>query len=237
MSEMQLLYELQQIEVKLDQLQKHLKQLPVFAEFKKLQVEAADAKESCGWAETKLSEHSKRAKRLDHELGKAEQEHKNIQNTMYAGDVNAKELEQLERKAITLQREKEKQEETVITAMEGTEELEKALERAKKEYTVINKKLRALQATGNEEINELKQEILDYREKRDHLLSKISETLLFEYKEKRKQFNGRPLALVEGEICGGCRVSVSSNIKAKLNIPGCKIICENCDRILIPAKS
>ena len=235
MSEMKLLFELQQIEEKLDKLQKTLKQLPVFAEFKKIQVQAADAKESCGWAESKLSEHRKRVKRLDNELQKAEQEHKEIQDTMYAGEQNAKELEQLERKSAVLQREKGKHEETVITAMEGTEELEKAYMKAKEEHAAISKDLRALQKTGNEQINELKQEILAYREKRDLLVAKISGPLLAEYREKGKQFNGRPLALVNGEICGGCRVSISSNVKARLSIPDCKIICENCDRILIPS--
>ncbi|EEG78742.1 zinc ribbon domain-containing protein [Dethiobacter alkaliphilus] len=233
MNELQSLFELQQIEEKLDQLEKQLKKLPVFAEFKALQVKAADAKEAHGWADTKLAEHRKRVKRLDEDLQKAEQKHKELQSNLYAGDQSAKELEQLERKAATLQQEKEEHEETVIAAMEGTEELEKALEKSKVEYTDISKELRVLQKSGNQKINELKKEILANREKRDQLASQISEPLLNEYRAKRKEFNGRPLARVERELCGGCRVSVSSTVQSSLHIPDCKVSCENCGRILV----
>ncbi|MDW7650636.1 MAG: hypothetical protein SCK29_12595 [Bacillota bacterium] len=235
MSDLQLLLTLQQTDLELDKLQKTLKGLPVFAEFKTLQSQAADAKEALGWAEGKLAEHGKRIRRMEMELRKVEQEHSEVNNTLYSSsEQSAKELELLERKKESLQREKDKQEEDMLEAMQGTEDLQNALNRANTEYVTVSKELRSLQKTGNEQINSLKDEIRRLRDKRDLLLQQIDRELLSEYKEKRKQYYGRPLALLEGDICSGCRVSVSSNTRSLLCRPNIKVLCENCGRILIP---
>jgi predicted nucleic acid-binding Zn-ribbon protein len=229
------LLELQQIELKLERLQKELKELPVFAEFKKLQVQSADAKEALGWADGKLQEHKKRTRRLERQLQAAEEEHKVNQAQLYStSGQTAKELEQLERKAESLLSEWQSQEEAMLLAMQGTEDLEAALAKAKDEGKILQKKLKAKQKTGNEEIEQMKKEILAYREQRDQILQKLAKPLADEYKELRKRFHGRPVAMLEGDICGGCRVSVSSNTRAQLNNPNCKASCDNCGRILIP---
>ena len=237
MGEIHILMELQHVELKLEKVQKTLKELPVFEEFKKLQSENADAKEALGWAEDKLKEYLKRIRRLEGQLQSAEQEYKENQERLYSDAVqNAKELEQLERKVEALHREQQNQEEIMLTAMEGTEELEKALTSAKDNYVMINKKLRLKQKTGNEEISRLKEEIRFLREQRELLLQQVSKPLLDEYREMRTKYNGRPLATVENDICCGCRVGVSSSIKAMLLRPDSKAICENCGRILVPAE-
>jgi uncharacterized protein len=234
MGELHLLLKIQQLELKLDKLQKTLKELPVFAEFKVLQVQAADAKEALGWAEGKLQEHQKRTRRLESRLHMTEEEHKELRSRLYsATGQSARELEQLERKEQTLRAERNKQEEDLLLAMQGTEDLEAALARASAENSELQKQLREKQKAGNEEINRLKEEIRACREERDQLLSKIAVSLVEEYREIRKRFAGRPIAVLEGEICGGCRVSVSSRIRAKLHDPAAKIYCENCGRILV----
>ena len=235
MENLQLLLRLQEGDLKLEQLQKKLKGLPVFAEFKALQSEAADVKEAMGWAETKLTEHKKRVKRLEMELHQAEVEHKEVSDSLYGSSVqSAKELEQLGKKEVELLREKQRQEENLLLAMQVTEDLQNALEKSKGEYASISKDVRSLQKTGNDEINVIKEEIRFFREERELLLQQIDPALLAEYQEKRKEFIGRPLAKLEGDICSGCRVSVSSNTKSILFRPNAKVCCENCGRMLIP---
>jgi predicted nucleic acid-binding Zn-ribbon protein len=235
MEDLHLLLRLQETELKLEQLQKKIKGMPVFAEFKSLQSEAADAKEAVGWAENKLREHKKRVKRLEMELHQAEQEHKEVNDSLYGSSVqSAKELEQLGKKEVELLREKQRQEENLLLAMQLAEDLQNALDKSKGEYTSISKDVRALQKTGNDEINIIKEEIRFFREERELLLQQIDPALLAEYRVKRKEFLGRPLAKLEGDICSGCRVSVSSNTKSILFRPNVKVCCENCDRILIP---
>jgi uncharacterized protein len=235
MGELAKLYELQQLELELDKLKKALKELPVYEEFRKLQSEVSDAKEAIGWTETKLQEQNRRIKRLEMDVEKALQESKAVQARLYSGSVkNAKELEQLESKGKALLRDREKAEETLLLGMEACDDLEKALAKAKQEHASLNQKLRELQQQGNEKIREFKDKIQVCQAGREQLLQDISSLLLKNYREMRQRFHGRPLACVEAGVCGGCRVSVSSNLRNRLCNPEAVVICENCGRILVP---
>lgn len=238
MGQLQLLYELQQVELLLEKLQTKLKQLPVFAEFKQLKSVTAEAKESAGWAEIKLQEHKNRVQRLEADLQHTEDEYQAVQTLLYSDTgQGAKELEQLEKKAASLLQERTAQEEALLLAMEGTDDMENAWQAAKEKLRSKTQKLKQLQTTGNEEIEQLKQEILHYREKKELLLSRISAAFLTEYQQNRARYHGRPLALADGGICGGCRVSLPTQLQSLLHKPDVKIQCENCGRILVVIKS
>jgi uncharacterized protein len=235
MGETAVLYELQQLELELDKLKKKLKELPVYAEFKQLQSEVADKKEAIGWAQTKLEEQRKRIRRLEMDVEKSQQESKAIQAKLYSGAVkNSKELEQLQSKGKALQREKDKTEENMLLVMEASDELEKSLSKSKQDYSNYTRKLKDLQQRGNQEIRELKEKILGCQQSRDQLMQQISSPLLDNYRELRVRYHGRPLARVEAGACGGCRVSISSNLQNILCNPEAVVSCENCGRILVP---
>lgn len=229
------LLELQTTELKLGQLQKALKELPVFEEYKTLQAKSDDNKEAIGWAETKFSEHQQRVKRLELALQTAESELGEVREVLYGGTVqNSKELELMEKKSAALAKDQGEREEDLLMAMEGSDELKKALDIAKEELNAIKKRLKSLQKSGNERINELKDEIRIYREKRESLVEKIDKQLLDDYREKHKQYNGRPLAMLTGNLCSGCRVSVSSSTVSSMCRPDVIVHCENCGRFLVP---
>ncbi len=235
MGESAVLYELQQLELELDKLKKKLKELPVYAEFKQLQSEVADKKEAIGWVQTKLEEQRKRIRRLEMDVEKAQQESKAIQAKLYSGAVkNSKELEQLQSKGKALLREKDKTEENMLLVMETSDELEQSLSKTKQDYSNNTRKLKELQQRGNQEIRELKEKILSCQQSRDQLMQQISSPLLDNYKELRVRYHGRPLARVEAGACGGCRVSISSNLQNILCNPKAVVSCENCGRILVP---
>ena len=233
MGELDILYELQQVDLKLDQLRKTLKELPIYEQFKQLQNEVADAKEAVGWADNKLEEQSKRVRRLELDVEKAEEESKDIQTKLYSGAVkNSKELGQLESKGKVLLREQDKAEENVLLAMETKEKLQAALLNAKQNYKDLSEKLRNLQQQGNKEINVLKDKIKNSQEMREELVKKVNPRLLISYKEMRQSYHGRPLACIERDICGGCRVTISSNLINRVCNPTDLVFCENCGRIL-----
>ncbi len=235
MGELHVLLELQQIDLKLERLQETLKKLPVFEEFKRLKEQAAAAKEALACVEVSLQAKLKGIRSLEGQLQLAEDEHQEVLARLYGdSEQSAKELEKLERHAAALKSQQQKQEEQLLLSMEAAEELKKAVEVAKSGFSNVQQKLLEKQKSGNEEINRLKAESLLYREQRDLLSKQLTEQLLKEYQTLRQKFQGRPLAKVEKDICLGCRVSVSSMVKAKLYHPDCKINCENCGRILVP---
>lgn len=235
MGEAHVLLEMQQVELKLEKLQETLKKLPVFEEFKGLKLQTASAKEELAQAEAKLQEKAKLIRRLEGQLQQVEDEHQELETRLY-GDLvqSAKELEKLAQRGTTLRGERQKQEDQLLTAMEGAEELAETVAIAKAELSRMQKKLLEKQKSGNEEIDRLKVEILAYREQLQLLAQQVATPLLEEYKEQRQKFQGRPLAQVEKDICCGCRVSVSTMVKAQLYHPNCKVYCENCGRMLVP---
>lgn len=234
MDDLQALYQLQQLELELDKLQKTLKELPVFAAFKQLQVEKSDAKEASGWAETKLKEQRKRVRRLEVDLKQTEEEQKNVAAMLYDGSIdNVKELEQLDKKAGTLAHERGEKEETLLLAMESRENLDQTFTQAEEKFADFLSQLQEMQTTGNLEIGEIKEKIAVLQAQKTRLIEQISKPLLDEFNDRRKKYNGRPLARVEKDICGGCRVSVPSIFKTELRKPNSRIYCDYCGRLLV----
>ncbi len=148
---------------------------------------------------------------------------------------SVKELEQLERRVELLHKEQVEKEEMLILAMEGNEELDKALHKAQARYQELRAQLLALQKEGNAEINSLKEEIKNLQQQWQKLRAQIDNNLFHEYQQLRKRFHGRPLARVENDICTGCRVQVYTFLKQKLKEANARVYCENCGRLLIAA--
>ncbi|HHX73384.1 MAG TPA: hypothetical protein GX699_00575 [Firmicutes bacterium] len=234
MTELQNLYRLQQADLQVEQLQKELKSLPVIAAFQQLQNEAVAAKKAVTEAENRLKDCKKKIRRLEFDLQQVEAEQKNIQAELYGGGHKAKELASLEKKAGTLKREQAGLEEKLLAAMDTKEALEQELPEVRKKYKKLYGKLLALQKSGNAEIHELKSRLARLQEEQETLKAQISETLLAEYRKRRAQYRGKPLAYIENDICCGCRVVISFTVKRSLQQSPDNTYCENCGRLLVP---
>ena len=234
MEELQNLYKLQEIELQLEKLQQTQKSLPVIAEFKKLQAETVRAKEKLLRAKSDFAELCKQQKRLEHSLQRNEEEQKAVHNELYKGmDHSPKELEQLTKKAEILKDEQREQEEKLLDIMEKRDEQEKNINTITKRYQEMRGSLLQLQKSGKAELQEIRSQKEKLLAERQLLLQQISPALIDEYRKRRKQFHGRPVVEVAGNVCSGCRVSVSSLIKSSLRQGGKAIRCENCGRLLI----
>jgi predicted nucleic acid-binding Zn-ribbon protein len=235
MSELRRLYEVQLLEAKLDVLSLALKELPVLEEYRALQAEALEMKKKTGLLESKLDGQRKRLKSLELDLQKVEEESKATQCLLYSGKVsNPKELAQLSDKAGLLQRERSKAEDSVLHAMEAAEETEKSLSAFREKLQSLADRLHRLQKQGSHELSGLKGQITAHQQEREKLLAGISDKLLSQYQELKPRFRDTALVLVDGEVCGGCRVALSTNLKNRLCNPAMLLFCENCGRILVP---
>ncbi|NLN06675.1 MAG: hypothetical protein GX167_03550 [Firmicutes bacterium] len=235
MTELQNLYRLQQVDLQVEQLQKELKTLPVIAAFQQLQNKTLAAKKGVMETENKLKDCKKLIRHLEFDLQQIEAEQKDIQAVLYGGSSHkAKELASLEKKAGRLRREQTELEEKLLAALETKEALEQALPEAREKYKILYNKLLVLQKSGNAEIHELKSRLARLQAEREALLAQISENLLAEYKKRRAQYQGKPLARIENDICSGCRVVISFAVQRSLQqFPG-NTYCENCGRLLVP---
>jgi len=235
MSELSRLYQVQLLEAKLDSLTLALKELPVYEEYRKLQAEEAEAKQAAGLLEDRLNGQQRRLKSLELDMQQVEDESKTTQELLYSGRVsNPKELAQLMDKAGTLQLERGRTEDKVLQAMEIAEETERSLSALREKQQSLADRLHRLQKQGAREVSGLKEQIREHQLERDKLLAGISAKLLSNYHELRQRFRDTALVPVEGDVCGGCRVSLSTNQKNRLCNPAALLTCENCGRILLP---
>lgn len=235
MSELRRLYEAQLLEAKLDSLNLALKELPVYEEYRKLQAEAAEVSKAAGLLQGRLEEQRKRLNHLELDMQKVEEESKTTQVLLYSGKVsNPKELAQLEAKAGSLQRERSKTEDSVLQAMEAAEDTERSLSACREKQQSLAGRLHKLKTQGTLEMSVLKEQIREHQQEREKLLAGISEKLLSQYRELRQRFRDTALVPVDGEVCGGCRVSLSTNLKNRLCNPAALLTCETCGRILVP---
>lgn len=231
------LYELQQLEQHLEQALRKLKSLPVLEQHKLLREQVAREKEEAEKLLAAINEQRRLVKRLELEIQKIVQESNAVNQKLYDGSVSsAKELEMLQAKEKTLQRDKTATEEKALKAMEKAEQLEKDFKESSRLYRQHSRELGDLQQSGNKEIKELKEQIQTYRERREHLQQQLDQLLLEKYNTMKQHFHGRPVAIVQDDTCSGCRVTVSSNLKNRLYNPNILNYCENCGRILfLPA--
>lgn len=238
MGEVSGLYRLQQLELNIDRLSKELKELPVYEQFKKLQDETANNRDSISRDENKLAEQRKRVRRLEMEVERLLQESRAIRARLYSGTIqSAKELGQMEQKNKALLQEKNKIEDDLLLALEAMEALEKTLLTNRESLDDKTRRLRDLQREGGREIKSFKGRIIALKTEKEELRCQISPSLLGDYDFMRPRYHGRPLACLEGEKCGGCRISVSSNLRSRLCNPAAVINCENCGRLLVPQGS
>lgn len=231
------LYELQQLELRLGQLARKLKNLPVLEQYRTLRERAAREKETAEKLLADLNEQRRLVKRLELEIQRIAGESKVVNEKLYEGTVqNARELEMLQAKERALQREKDAAEEKALAAMEKAEELEKHFKQSNLLCRQYGRKLGELQQAANREIKELKEQVQNMRECIGQLQQRVDRQLLEKYSAMKPRFHGRPVAIVQDDTCSGCRVTISSNLKNKLHNPAILNYCENCGRLLfLPA--
>jgi len=73
-----------------------------------------------------------------------------------------------------------------------------------------------------------------YASKEDELLKELKPVAQAMYRQALKSNPENPIALLEGEICGGCRIGLSIYLVKQIRQGNQVIACENCSRILLP---
>ena len=89
----------------------------------------------------------------------------------------------------------------------------------------------------NREKAEADRILAGFAEKENALLKELKPASRTIYKEALRANPDSPVAMMEGEVCGGCRIGLSKQ-QIKFILLGDRLVfCENCLRILIPAEA
>ncbi len=159
---------------------------------------------------------------------------KNSENRLYSGKVtNPKELTDLQNEIESLTKRGEALEEEVLEALIYLEDAENEQVAAEESLVEIEVKWEADVLKYKAEQNETALRIHKLMQLRKEQASVIDSASLKEYESLATKKKGVAIARVRGDMCLGCRLTISENI-IKQAKRGEKVYCGGCGRILYP---
>ncbi len=231
MSQIQLLYQLQQIDSEFQDKRQRL------AEVLRAQKETAEllqARERMETAVSTLRQWQTQRQDLSLELDGVNSKAKRSEQRLYSGNVkNPKELSDLQNEIAALGRRRSALEDEILEAMIMLEEAEAEHAAAEKALADMTAQWEKSQASLKKEQNELALRLNALNEQRKQYLPRIDSGRLAEYEQLRQKKGGLAVAGLRQNVCLGCRLTVSAN-KMKEAQEGRLVYCGGCGRILCP---
>jgi predicted nucleic acid-binding Zn-ribbon protein len=232
MSRSKTLYKIQQFDSELDSGRKRIQEIDrILGD----QLELDQAHSSQKAARKVLFE--KQNQLVNAEASVAEQNHKIEQNQkkLYSGAVsNPKELEDLQKEYLALEKYLSVLEERQLEAMLANEEAQTRYDQVSADVERISSKLADQFASLRKEQNSLQLNAEKVQAAKAKFLEDNPTPDLPKYEELRKTLNGIAVTLMVSESCASCGASIPSAIAQAARSPGNLISCPSCKRILYP---
>ena len=228
--QLDLLFELQQIDTAIDDASKRLAGLDdgsaTRAELEQQRAELAEM-------ETTLKQTNSHQLDKELELESTEEDRAHKWSQAYGGSISdPKELASLEKKIEELQRRKDKLEDILLELYDNFEQQTSKVEQQRETVERLAKELDATVENFECVSAELEAAIADAQQQRTAIVEKLDEKLLADYEDIREKSGGLAVVAINGSLCTGCRVSVSIMIIEQLHAGRKLVRCENCRRIL-----
>lgn len=225
------LYELQQVDSKIDELRILAGELPqevkdMSDEVEGLRTRKENIEADIKAAETQLSDYRVRIENANAAISRYKEQQDNVRNNREFDNLSKEiEYQQLD---IELSQKKIKQ---------AQEDLERLSEEKHKTVSIIEEKSVDL----NNKRNELESILLETKAETEALMvrsadleKKVDERLLAAFKRIRKNaHNGLAVVKVERDSCGGCHSKIPAQRQLDIRLHKKIIVCEFCGRILV----
>jgi len=232
--QLKLLWNLQELDLSIIDLQNKIAEMPFESGIKETTARLKELEEIHAGEEKGLDEDRKNFRKLEMKTQKIAEDRSELADSLYGGKVtNVKELEQMQRKVDLLDAEKKKLEDEMLVLMESIENREEKLEETAEKIKDCRRELEEKEKALENKLQELNKELAGLETERKRLAEQIDEKLMTKYEYLAEKYGGMALAAVTNDICGGCRVFISSAQRGHLYNPGAMVYCENCGRLLV----
>jgi uncharacterized protein len=156
-----------------------------------------------------------------------------VEQKLYKGsDLTAKELGDLQMDLESLRRRRSELEDNALEAMDAVETAQRDVADAESELKEVEKQFGAEQSELVSRQVELRERVAELEAERAEEVVEIDEEMLTLYEELAALKGGRAIAKVEGGACGGCRISLPTNVLQRARSGGAQVRCSSCERIL-----
>jgi predicted nucleic acid-binding Zn-ribbon protein len=184
-------------------------------------------------AEAELGHWRARLRELEMDLEGLNSRIEATEQRLYGGRVtNPKELAGLQQDLEYSKRSRDSAEDKALLAMERVDKGEKAVAEAASRLEEVETRWREEQSRLVKQIERLQAKIAELKQDRMDVTARLEAGDLALYEELFRKKGGRAVALLVGQMCQGCRVTVPSS-KAQQVRQGQELtVCTNCGRIL-----
>jgi hypothetical protein len=230
MNQSRRLYELQQIDLLIDDKERELAQV---------QEQMGDSqailelRQEIATAQHGIAELEKRRKELEWEAKDLSTKIASLEEQLYSGRTrNPKELMALQQDAGLLKGKRQAVEDSELEVMLELEELQGLLREKGLELAEREKGWREEQERLAAQEKRLKGELEDLGGQRDSLAQQVNREAMEFYENIRAKRRGVAVVLVERGTCGGCRIAVPAIEMQRARMSGELVFCQSCGRIL-----
>ncbi len=232
--QLKLLWDLQEIDLSIIAVEENIKEAPVLSGVGEASERFEELKSEIAEKENLLKEDRKTLKNLEMRTQKIVDDRKELSDNMYDGTVTSvKELEQMQRKMELLAEELKKTEDETLILMESIEEQEDLLKNIQSDLENCQQDLQNKEANLAENLEQFNHKLESLKADRVKVEEKIEPKYLNKYNMLVEKHQGEALAKVDNDLCGGCRVFISSAHRGHLYNPEAMVYCENCGRLLV----
>ncbi|MCL2438408.1 MAG: hypothetical protein FWC99_04920 [Coriobacteriia bacterium] len=233
--EEQSLLEVQEIDIKLGQVNDGLEKAPHKQRIAATRAKIAEGEKRVVLIETARTDLEKKISDLQVEIDEFSERMKIHQATMQQSSDH-REVESLSKELETLLKQKEKRENEAMTFMEKRAEFDEVLADTSEKIEQLRKAEADELASFKEYFAKLKAVHTALTEKRNELLASISEENIESYEKVRAAKNGIGVALYESGKCGGCQVMIPAAKRAEIETVEGIVTCPGCRRLLVVEK-
>ena len=230
MSKAKTLYRVQTIDLETDERNRRLKEVKATLEGNE---ELQRVRQALQGGEKKLSR--QRTKLRDQELEMRSLNNKiaSAEDRLYSGRIkNPKELANRQDEVQYLKRRKGGLEDRVLESMIEVEESEASVTEQREMLARLEEEWQETQARLSAEQNELVTRLRQLKAKRAKLQRTIEAGDLALYEDLRSRRYGQAVALLEGELCQACRVTLPTSKAQQARQGKALTLCGSCERIL-----
>ena len=225
------LYRLQRIDLELDARRSRAREITALLEQDSV---LREAEAQVASLQSALRPQEAHATDLNLEIQSVGEQSGELSSRLYSGKVsNPKELQDIQEKIAELKRRHTQLEDRLLETMINVEELQDALRAANTHLSQVQSERAGEQTALSEEQKQLRREIRALKQDRETVEQRISPDLQELYASLRAQKKGVAVAVLQGEMCSGCRVDQTTMLVQRVRRGQEIVRCASCGRILV----
>ena len=230
MSELQQLYELQELDIQIDELKESLA-----ATETKLADDSvvAEARRRVAALESHADRLAANRRSLDRAIEDLQTRLGRTQERMYSGAITSvKEMEAAEDERASTEKDIAENEDRLLEVMVSMDEVDGTLEKGREVVRRLEEQRAATVETLSIKVEELRSSLDELMLRREDMRDSIPPPSLHRYDTLRSNRGGTAIARVERGMCSACRMALSTSEHQRIRSTDTPMQCGSCHRIL-----